>query len=60
MMFIDMTAEFAPIFYAMNVLLVVSAVAVAAEPMARALRNWTRTFQRPSISINRPALGHSR
>ena len=60
MMFIDMTAELSPLLYAMNALLVVSALAVAAQPAARALRNWTRTFQPPRIAINRPALGHSR
>jgi hypothetical protein len=60
MMFIDMTGEFVPVFYAMNALLVVAALAVAAEPMAHVLRRWTRTLQRPRISFHRPALGHSR
>mgnify|MGYP001005848915 CR=1 FL=1 len=60
MMFIDMTTEFAPILHAMNALLVISALAVAAEPMARVLRDWIRTSQRPSVTFNRPALGHSR
>lgn len=60
MMFIDLTAEFAPVFHAMNALLVVSALAVAAEPLARVLRRWTHTLRRPRISFDRPALGHSR
>ena len=59
MMFIDMTAELAPMFYAMIALLVVSAVGVAAEPMSHVLRKWTNTFQ-PRISFRRPALGHTR
>ena len=59
MMFIDMTAAFAPMFYAMIALLVVSAVGVAAEPMSHVLRKWTNTFQ-PRFTFRRPALGHTR
>ena len=58
MMFIDWTPELAPILYGMNALLVISAVAVAAEPMARALRKWTGTLSRPRFHLGRPALGH--
>ncbi len=60
MMVIDVTAEVAPIFYAMTALVVISALALAVEPMARALRQWTRTVHRPRIFFDRPALGHSR
>lgn len=59
-MLIDMTAELSPILYAMNALLVVSAVALAAEPMARALRKWLRTLPRLRITVERPALGQTR
>jgi len=59
MMFIDLTAAFAPFFYAMIALLVVSALGVAAEPMSHVLRNWTRPFQ-PRFTFRRPALGHTR
>lgn len=58
MLVIDWTPELAPLFYGMNALLVISAIAVAAEPVARAVRNWTRTLSRPRFSISRPALGH--
>jgi hypothetical protein len=59
MMLIDATAQFVPMYYAMVTLLVVSAAAVAAEPMSHVVRQWMRTFQ-PRITIRRPALGHSR
>jgi len=60
MMFIDMTTELSPILYGMNVLLFVSALAVLAEPASRSLRNWTRTFTRPRLTVGGPAMGHSR
>ncbi len=60
MMVIDMTAELSPLLYGMNALLVMSALALLAEPASRALRNWTRTFTRPRLTVGGPALGHSR
>ncbi|MBX3024000.1 hypothetical protein KF840_03725 [bacterium] len=59
MMVIDFTAEAAPVIYVMIAILVVSAVGVAIEPTARALRTWVRALQ-PRFHIRRPALGHSR
>ena len=58
MMPIDMTAELAPLLYGMNALLGISAIALAAKPVARALRDWARTLPRPRLSVGRPALGH--
>lgn len=59
MMPIDMTVQMAPMINGMIVLLVVSAVAVFAEPASRVLSAWFRSGNRPR-TMARPAMGHSR
>jgi len=58
MLVIDFTRELALLVYGLNALLIVSALAVAAEPMARVVRKWMHTLQRPRFTVGRPALGH--
>lgn len=58
MMLIDMTSELSPLLNGMSVLLVVSALAIFAEPASHVLSKWFRTLNRPRIA--RPAVGHSR
>lgn len=58
MMLIDMTSELAPLINGLNVLLVVSALAIFAEPASHMLSKWFRTLNRPRMT--RPAVGHSR
>ncbi|MFN8640179.1 MAG: hypothetical protein U0802_00380 [Candidatus Binatia bacterium] len=58
MLVIDWTPALAPVLHAMNGLLLFSALAIAAGPVARAARAWLRTLSGPRVSIGRPALGH--
>lgn len=58
MLTIDWTPALTPMIYGLQALLVVSALAVAAEPVARLARQWMQTLSRPRVSVGRPALGH--
>jgi hypothetical protein len=55
---IDVTVPLAPLLYGVNALLVVSALAILAQPAGRVLRNWLRTRPRLRVAVHRPALGH--
>ena len=59
MMLIDMTSELKPLIDGMIALLVVSGLAVFAEPASHVVATWFRTFTGPRVG-RRPAMGHSR
>lgn len=59
MMLIDMTSELKPLIDGMIALLVVSGLAVFAEPASRVVATWFRTLTGPRVGT-RPSMGHSR
>jgi hypothetical protein len=53
---LEMSRELAPLFIGLNVLLVVSAVAVVGAAVAPLVREWLQNRERPRIAVSRPRL----